>query len=452
MMLNEFEFVNATLPDIPRIYTALAEWLACMICIMRVKHRMKKWKFWCVSIFYFIILSLFLVTTNGQEGILWISCMAAAIASMFLFIKISCEISLVDAAYYCVRAFVIAEFAASIEWQTACYIGVNLGARGAVYQVICLLAVYGAVYFIIWILYRKFSEDIPGYEVTSRELVAYAIIGLAVFLVSNLGFVSTNTILGTQRTAEIFNARTLVDLGGVAIMYAYHVQRVDLRMRHELESVQNILHAQYVQYQQSQDAMDLINYKYHDLKHQIHAIRLEENKEKREEYLNQIEKELQSYEAQNRTGNKVLDTLLTSKNLACIKDRISITSVVDGKLLEFMDVMDICSVFGNALDNAIECERKITDPEKRLIHVETSLQRSFVIIRFENYCEGTLEFAENLPVTTKKDAGFHGYGLKSIRYTVHKYNGEVHISCEDGWFRLNILIPFRSGGQGDHGN
>ena len=160
-----------------------------------------------------------------------------------------------------------------------------------------------------------------------------------------------------------------------------------------------------------------------------------------EAYLDQMEEEIRNYEAQNKTGNKVLDTLLTSKNLFCMKNHISMTSVVDGTLFDFMDVMDICSIFGNALDNAIECEKKIKDREKRLIHVSAFSQRNFLIIRFENYCENDLKFDAELPTTTKEDSQFHGYGLKSLRYTVRKYGGEVDINVQDNWFELKILIP-----------
>lgn len=76
---------------------------------------------------------------------------------------------------------------------------------------------------------------------------------------------------------------------------------------------------------------------------------------------------------------------------------IGLTCVADGALLDFMEVMDLSAVFGNALDNAIECEERIADPEKRLIHVSVSAQRDFVFIRFENYCEGSLNFSEGLP-------------------------------------------------------
>ena len=157
--------------------------------------------------------------------------------------------------------------------------------------------------------------------------------------------------------------------------------------------------------------------------------------------LDQMEAEIKTYEAQYKTGNQVLDTVLTGKGLYCMQNNISLTCVADGRLLDFMEVMDLSAIFGNALDNAIECVEKIRNPEKRLIHVTVSSQRNFVLIRFENYYEGDLHFSEGLPITTKKDENFHGYGLKSIRYVVGKYDGIATVRTEKQWFVLQILLP-----------
>jgi len=208
--------------------------------------------------------------------------------------------------------------------------------------------------------------------------------------------------------------------------------------------VQNVLQNQYLQYQQSRESIELINYKYHDLKHQIEVLRKEQDPEKRTAFLNQMENEIKQYELQNKTGNNVLDTVLTSKSLYCDNHGITLTSVVDGKLLDFMETMDICSIFGNALDNAIESVIKLEDKEKRLIHVTVSQQKSFLMIRVENYFEGGLEYAKGQLESTKKEKAFHGYGIKSIRYTVNKYDGAVDIDTKDNWFNLKILIPLKN--------
>ena len=102
-------------------------------------------------------------------------------------------------------------------------------------------------------------------------------------------------------------------------------------------------------------------------------------------------------------------------------------------------------IFGNALDNAIECEMKIPEKEKRLIHVTVSRQKAFLILRFENYCEEEVQHQGGTLTTTKKDKKYHGYGMKSIRYTVNKYGGAVTIDTKENWFDLKILIPIKEG-------
>ena len=429
------------LPDIPRFYTALAEWLSCLLCMREVVRRYSGWKFWGIAGAAFLVQSVFLVLTGGLEGPVWLVCMAAAVFLMFCFLRISCGTSSLDVGYACVKAFVFAEFMASLEWQLHCflYYGMEYESRWA--GLLLLLAVYGGTCLVMRGISSRYISETEQMDTTGRELLFAAIIGFSVFLMSNIGFVYSNTPFSGKYASDIFNVRTLIDLGGLAILTAYHIQRLHLRAQHDLESMEMILHNQYQQYQQSQETLDLINYKYHDLKHHIIALRAEENKEKRNAYLDKMEDEIRSYETQNKTGNKVLDTLLTAKSLCCMREKIALTYVVDGARLDFMDVMDICSIFGNALDNAIECEKKIPETEKRMIDVSMFVQQTFLIIRFENYCEGELTFERNLPVTTKKQAEFHGYGLKSLRHTVHKYGGEVDIDVEDHWFRLKILIP-----------
>lgn len=435
--------VNYVLPDIPRFYTALAEWLACLIFIIGMKKRYEGWRLAGISAAALIIQVLFLEVTKNAEGVLWLICMAAAVGLMYGFLLLCCDTGLRLAAYLCVFAFVLAEFAASLEWQLDCFFYFYLGWNGRLFRGALLIVIYGLVLLTGRICFKNGNRTEEPVQVTGKELFSCVIIGLAVFLMSNIGFVSVTTPFSGQYATEIFNVRTLVDLGGVAILYAYNVQRVDLRVRHELESVQTILHNQYVQYQQSQEAMDLIHYKYHDLKHHIIALRAQEDAGERASYLDKMEEEIRNFESQNKTGNEVLDTLLNSKMLQCMKKDISMTCVADGTLFSFMDTMDICSIFGNALDNAIEYEEKIDDKEKRLIHVTAYAQKNFLIVRFENYCEEQIEFNRTFPATTKGDKKFHGYGLKSLRYTVRKYNGAVDMSTQDNWFVLKILIPMK---------
>lgn len=433
--------IGITLPDIPRLYTALAEWLSCMVFIFYMKRKLRGLKLVVLCVAALLVQGLFLVFTGGLDGVWWILCMMAAIFLMIFFLYLTCEVNWTSAAYCGAFAFIMAETAASMEWQISLYWGSVYGDKGLLSRCVILFIAYGIIYAVFWRMNRLLLPRGERLEIDVRELWEVVIITGGIFFISNLGFVAVNTPFSGMYSREIFNIRTFADVAGLAILYAFHVQWRDQKVRGELESIQKILESQYMQYRQSQKTLDLIHYKYHDLKHHIIALRAEEDREKRNEYLDRMEQEIINYEVQYKTGNKVLDTLLMSKGLYCQQHDISFTCVVDGTLFDFMDVMDICSIFGNALDNAIECEKKIRDKEKRLIHVSAFSKRSFLIIRFENYYEGTLQFEKDFPITTKRKREFHGYGLKSLQYTVHKYKGEVDITAEDDWFCLKILIP-----------
>lgn len=429
------------LPDIPRLYSALAEWSACLIFVLLLKHRFTGRKTALISLGALLVQALFMVLTRDVNIYFWIPCMGIAVFLMIAYIRLCCDIRWLDAAYMGMLAFVTAEFAASLEWQIVCYISVEDRALTFLPRVLILLVFYLLVNGLMYRILKKHLPKDARLLISHREYASALIIGIVVFAISNLSFVTVHTPFSGQYSFEIGNIRTFVDLGGIAMLYAHMIQCCDIRVRRELEAVQNVLQNQYLQYMQSKESIDLINYKYHDLKHQIEVLRSEEDPDKRNAFLNKMEEEIKMYEVQNKTGNKVLDTVLTSKSLICAKNEITFTCVVDGTLVDFMDVTDICSIFGNALDNAIECEKKLPDKERRLIHLTVSRQKDFAMIRVENYYEGNLACKEGTFATTKKNKRFHGYGIKSIRYTANKYEGAVSIDTEDSWFELKVLLP-----------
>ncbi len=81
-----------------------------------------------------------------------------------------------------------------------------------------------------------------------------------------------------------------------------------------------------------------------------------------------------------------MDTLLTAKSLYCKNKNISFTFVVDGKVLNFIDNIDLYALFGNLVDNAIETVEKIKDIDQRIIHLSVYVKKSFLNIRLCNEC------------------------------------------------------------------
>lgn len=434
------------IPDIPRIYTAIAEWAACLVIISVMKPRYDRKKTTIISTMVLLAQMIFMHLTGNVALWLWIPCMLVAYFNMTLFIFACCKTSYWESCYYGFFAFVIAECLASLEWQLFNYFFEKGIAEAWWIQGAFIIGIYGITVLGMWNILRGHIPADGYLDINRKDWVTALFIAIVVFAISNLSFVTRDIPFSGVYSKDIANIRTLIDIAGVAVLYAHFVLCCENKMRMELESVQNVLENQYLQYKQSRESIELINYKYHDLKHQIEVLRREQDPEKRNAFLNQMENEIKQYELQNKTGNGVLDTVLTSKSMYCDTHGITLTSVADGKLLDFMETMDICSIFGNALDNAIESVIKIEDAEKRLIHVTVSQQKSFLMIRVENYFESGLEYANGELESTKKEKAFHGYGIKSIRYTVNKYDGAVDIDTQDNWFNLKILIPLKEQG------
>ena len=431
--------MNTVYQDIPRIYTAIAEWLACLTYCIVLKRRVKNEDFILTSILALIVQSMFLVLTKGLPVAFCIPCMLIAVGFMYAYMRFTCDDTRNVIGYYCARAFLLAELAASLEWQLACFFGSRT--NSIVIQVLILLAVYGLVF--TWAHYMEVSitRGVFQLEINTHELWAAVLIAVFVFAFSNLSFVFSNTPFSAGLAADIFYVRTLVDIAGIMILYVYQSRICELLAEKELRNIHSMLKAQYDKYRNYQTTFDVINMKYHDLKHQIAGLRAEMSDEERKKWIDSLEQELESYSPELETGNSVLDTLIAGKMMNCRANNIKITCVADGDILDFMHVADICTIFGNSLDNAIESVTMIEDPEKRLIHLTISQKKNFVLIQINNYCENHITMKNGYPVTTKADKADHGFGLKSIRYTVEKYHGTLTFDLKDNWFELKMLIP-----------
>lgn len=219
-------------------------------------------------------------------------------------------------------------------------------------------------------------------------------------------------------------------------------QQKRLTLQHELDVQQQLWLQQKAQYEMSAENVELINRKCHDLKYQIAALKQISDQTQREESIHSLEQAVMIYDSVVKTGNHILDTVLTEKSLLCEARGITLTCVADGACLEFMDAVDIYTIFGNALDNAIESVSKLGDPEQRIITVTVFSRVDMVFLQLENYCSPQPAYDGDLPGTSKEeDVGYHGFGLKSIRYTAEKYGGFLTVQNDDEIFLFRVTIP-----------
>lgn len=428
--------------DIPGEFYAIAYTFAFAVLISNSSRRYDNKKTALIVGGFGAFLLVIMKVTHGLYGVIFGLLMLFYFAIMTITVKTACTYDLKTTLYFSVRAFIMGEFIASFGIQVYYYANLYFNLKLSwLSMYVFVIVVYVLTAAVFYLLEKRFAKRNVELKITKKELVSAALIGFTVFVTSNISYVMEALDYAEIVIEQLFTVRTMVNLGGSAILFAYHSQIIELNSRYEVMYLQHMLEMQSNNYEVLKQSVEVVNQKYHDLKYTIALLKDEANSEKSTEYLNKMEKDIKAYEANNKTGNDVLDTILTAKTLYCQNNGIELTCVADGEMLSFIDPMDLAVLFGNILDNAIESVSKITQEERKLIHMAIVKQKGFARIRVENCYEEKPQIEGENFITSKSDKKYHGFGVKSIKNIVKKYGGSTTIQAENGWFEIRILIP-----------
>ncbi len=141
------------------------------------------------------------------------------------------------------------------------------------------------------------------------------------------------------------------------------------------------------------------------------------------------------------SGISAVDAILNEKLYEAQSNSITTNFDVTNFTGNSIKPVDMCIILSNALDNAIEANQGIEDKEARYIKLRMYGDDTFTVISVSNpTVNSPVRAAGSTYKTSKKDADNHGFGLKSIRSTANKYDGEMLTKCEDGVFTLVIKL------------
>lgn len=184
---------------------------------------------------------------------------------------------------------------------------------------------------------------------------------------------------------------------------------------------------------------------WHDMKHHMTAIQLMAIKRDDEQILKYVKDllgEIGICENRLSTGIPILNGLFSEKIDDARREKIQMSVDLNVAALKFISDVDLCTIFGNALDNAIEACKKKEETEKRFVVVSAQHLAGCIVINIANSYAGRITMSNGLPVTSKEDTAFHGLGLSSIKKTLEKYNSQMVIDTKSPEvFRLTFVIP-----------
>ena len=288
---------------------------------------------------------------------------------------------------------------------------------------------------VIAICYKAFKNF--KYEIQKKDLGVLSFIFLFVFFcffVINYNLLNLNTI----------EAFPLYGIGGLfcflfIIQFLYSKNTMYIReLEKENEFKIDKMQRQFEYYQDKQKDEERIQSIYHDMKNHLLVLEGKESTPEAKKMAKELRKQIEDYEDYIHTGNDFLDIIIKDKVKLAKEKNIDLTVMIDFSDIDTIEALDISTIFGNGIDNAIEAVEKLPE-EKRVILIKAGKINDFISIVMENNYDEKAVSKNNK--TTKKDTFLHGFGISNIRNATEKYGGTCTITKDKGKFVLKVLIP-----------
>ena len=163
------------------------------------------------------------------------------------------------------------------------------------------------------------------------------------------------------------------------------------------------------------------------------------------EYIQELTQKLDQTDTQICCGNEIADAILNEKNHAACQNGISLT--VDGRMPQDIGISptDLCTIFANALDNALEAQtgEQAQKMKEKWIYVQIRHQNGMLNLLFENpIVRGMCRYLPG--ETSKKDLENHGFGMLNMERAAQNYYGSIKNSLENREgkqiYKLEILL------------
>lgn len=180
----------------------------------------------------------------------------------------------------------------------------------------------------------------------------------------------------------------------------------------------------------------------HDMKNHLNIIGMliaDEKTPEAKNYLTELNQEF-AVTAKSYCSNEVVNAVLNSKEQSAAEAQIRCEFQIDLAEDPQMEDIDLCALLSNTLDNAIEACRKIPEASKRFLSVKARCQKGFFSYKVVNSKANEVTEENGCFITSKKDAGLHGIGLKNVKQIAAKYEGYVEVSYDEHSFTVVVMI------------
>jgi hypothetical protein len=259
------------------------------------------------------------------------------------------------------------------------------------------------------------------------------------------GFLFKNGDINQFEGFIILLATCLIIVANLSLVYIISKIIIGDTIRLENKIIKENVEKQYIHYLRIEEEQSKIKQIYHDMNnHMIYIKNIYGENENSNKYIVSLDRQINEIKLPFSTNNMTLDVILNDKKYICENKAIDLAVNINFSMCDFIDMVDVCSIFSNILDNAIEaCDKIETEEINKTIHLQGSVVKGFYVIKCENTRINKINFDGGKIKTDKTDSYFHGIGISSVKRAVEKYDGNLEVKVLVSSFQVVIFIPFK---------
>lgn len=224
------------------------------------------------------------------------------------------------------------------------------------------------------------------------------------------------------------------------ILRFFKQTREQLTIQNEHNLLKMQVAAAQVHFEALEESQDKTILYRHDMRHHLNLINsylADNNKEAAQKYIIEVEKTIEGAVVDKYCSNYTVNLILSSYIAKAKNEKITVETQIDLPEKNAVSDMDLCVIFGNALENAIYACKSINSANDRIIKIVSKINHNKLYLQITNSFDGTIMFVDNMPISRSEN---HGLGTKSIAAVAQKYGGIYSFTAEDRVFKASIIL------------
>lgn len=276
---------------------------------------------------------------------------------------------------------------------------------------------------------------------TDKGWLSFCVIPLTFSIITySYGNYNTGSLLSHTSFTPMIRGLIFTLVSYIMILWLFKQTREQLTLQNEQKLLQMQISASKQNLEALKESQEKTIIYRHDMRHHLNLINAylaDNNKEAAQNYITEVEKNIESVTVETYCSNYSLNLIMNFYITKAKREHIDVDTHIELPRELAISDMDLCLVFSNAIENAINSLTSAHSTDDKVLKIQCKNKNDKLLIEITNSFEGKLMLAGGIPISNSEN---HGYGTKSIAAIAEKYNGVYSFTAENGIFTTRVIL------------